>query len=354
MRPTTSSQRSRSRLAALTAEPRQADAVGGHDSALPTDPDSTIGAVAGGVDSAAGPAIPAWLADRQPKGLAGYATLPLAASAGSQEGEAPAAAHDDSQTQETWWSNRVPQRWRGARFAIGGRGLVVLALAGLVAAAIAGVGVVRDQPVSVPVPSLPADPVPVAMGFVEDAPALGVEPEDTGPAGTTGPAGAPEEIIVSVQGLVGTSGLVRLDTGARVADALEAAGGALDGADLHSLNLAQKLGDGDQVLVGVEPTDGGPPRLGSATISAGGHPSGSGGTGTGGPDSGGATSGVGVNLNTATVSDLEALPGVGPVTAQSIVDWRAANGRFTSVDQLSDVRGIGPARLSSLRELVTV
>lgn len=224
----------------------------------------------------------------------------------------------------------VPQRWRGARFAISGRGLLVLALLGLVAAAIAGIGVARDKPATVPVPALAAPPSP--------APSLAASPVVSPGAG---PAAVPEEIVVSVQGLVGTSGLVRLEPGARVADALSAAGGALDGADLRSLNLAQKLADGDQILVGVAPTDGGPPRLGSATV-------------TGGSAGTPAPAGAGINLNTATAGELDALPGVGPVTAQAIVDWRAENGRFASVDQLAEVRGIGPARLASLRELVTV
>ncbi len=240
------------------------------------------------------------------------------------------------------WAAWAPARWRGARFAIGGRGLVVLALLGLVVAAIAGVGVARDQPASVPVPELPEVPQPVATGLTTD---LG-EPGE--PGEISGPAAVPEEIVVSVQGLVGMSGLVRLDTGARVADAIEAAGGALDGADLHSLNLAQRLADGDQVLVGIASTDGGPPQLGSATLS------GAGGSAAPGASTGAIPAGGVVNLNTATVGELETLPGVGPVTAQSIVDWRSANGRFTSVDELADVRGIGPARLASLRELVTL
>src|SRR5699024_2087023 len=127
-------------------------------------------------------------------------------------------------------------------------------------------------------------------------------------------------------------------------------GGPLDGADLLSLNLAQKLHDGDQVLVGVAPPDGGPPRLGSATVSAGAALAGGPGTadgtsaGTAGP----------VNLNTAGRSELESLTGVGPVTARAILQWRTQNGRFTAIDQLAEVKGIGPATLADLRDSVTV
>ncbi|MDN5758367.1 MAG: helix-hairpin-helix domain-containing protein, partial [Tomitella sp.] len=154
-------------------------------------------------------------------------------------------------------------------------------------------------------------------------------------------------------GLVGRSGLFHLDLGARVGEALDAAGGPLEGADLLSLNLARKLEDGDQVLVGVEPADGGPPRLGSATISGSGTAA-SGGGDTGAASGGGGSDSGSVDLNSATAEELESLPGVGPVTSGAILDWREQNGRFTSVDQLTEVKGIGPATLADLREAVTV
>jgi len=135
-----------------------------------------------------------------------------------------------------------------------------------------------------------------------------------------------------------------------VADAITAAGGPRDGADLTGLNLAQRVQDGDQILVGAAAPTGDGPRLGSATISAGGA-GGAAGTAAGAPVPG--TAGK-IDLNTATEAQLDALPGVGPVTARAILAWRTANGRFTAVDQLAEVDGIGPARLARLRELVTV
>ena len=116
-------------------------------------------------------------------------------------------------------------------------------------------------------------------------------------------------------------------------DALEAAGGAQRGVDLTPLNLARVLVDGEQILVGVDP-----PAAAVAGPGTG---------GTGGP-------GVAVNLNTATLEELDALPGVGPVTAQAILDWRTENGRFTSVDDLLDVAGIGEKTLEDLRDRVSV
>ena len=174
------------------------------------------------------------------------------------------------------------------------------------------------------------------------------------------PAAAPAVVVVSVVGLVHKPGLVTLKSNARVADAIAAAGGARQGADTVSLNLAQPLHDGDQVLVGYAGPDGqrsmrsavlsgasgASPTAGGALTSAAG-PASSGGPGRG-------ASGGLVNLNTATEEQLDTLPGVGPVTAKAIVDWRTKNGSFGSVDQLAEVDGIGPARMAKLRDLVTV
>jgi competence protein ComEA len=137
-------------------------------------------------------------------------------------------------------------------------------------------------------------------------------------------------VVVSVVGLVAQPGLVTLPSGARVADAIAAAGGLLPEADPATVNLAAVVADGEQIAVGV---------AGSAS---GGSPAGS--AATGGP----------VNLNTATVTDLDALPGIGPVLAQRIVDHRERNGRFASVHELNDVAGIGPAIFAGLSELVMV
>ncbi|OBB99184.1 ComEA family DNA-binding protein [Mycobacterium sp. 852002-40037_SCH5390672] len=166
------------------------------------------------------------------------------------------------------------------------------------------------------------------------------------------PAPSPDRpVVVSVVGLVHTPGLVTLAPGARIADALQAAGGAVNGADTIGLNMARPLGDGEQIVVGLAPVPGQPTALGSS-VATGTTPTSRAPT----PGSGSVKPkpGQAVDLNTATVQDLDALPGVGPVTAAAIVAWRQANGKFTSVDQLADVEGIGPARLEKLRALVRV
>jgi competence protein ComEA len=135
--------------------------------------------------------------------------------------------------------------------------------------------------------------------------------------------------VVDVEGKVRHPGLVRLPDGARVDDAIRAAGGVLPGVPTAALNLAQKVSDGQQVLVGLDPA-----------------PAGGGG--------GGASGGGLLDLNLATVEDFDSLPGIGPVLAQRIVDWRTEHGRFASVDQLQEVSGIGNAKYSSLKSKVRV
>ena len=136
-------------------------------------------------------------------------------------------------------------------------------------------------------------------------------------------------LVVHVVGAVKRPGLYRLANGARIADALRRAGGATRRADLSLVNLAAPVSDGTQVVV---------PRRVSATA--------------GGEAEGEAPAAGPVHLNTATVDQLDELPGVGPVTAQKIVDWREQHGAFSSVDDLDAIPGIGPARLEQLRELV--
>ncbi|WP_190219174.1 ComEA family DNA-binding protein [Streptomyces griseosporeus] len=165
--------------------------------------------------------------------------------------------------------------------------------------------------------------------------------------GAVGGAGAPgvaasagAEIVVDVSGKVRHPGIHRLPAGSRVADALEAAGGVKPGTDVTSLNRARFLVDGEQVVVGVPAVGGG------AGAPAGGAMA--------GPASGGAAAGpsVPVSLNTATVEQLDTLPGVGPVLAQHIVDYRTEHGGFRSVDELREVNGIGDRRFADLRNLV--
>ena len=142
-----------------------------------------------------------------------------------------------------------------------------------------------------------------------------------------------------VVGQVRKPGVLRLTVGARVIDALEAAGGPTRDADLARVNLARVLVDGEQLQVPA-PGDPGPVVGGSA-----------GAPGSGSPASTGATL---VSLNTADVAALDTLPGVGPVIAQRIVDWRTQHGRFTTVDELAEVSGIGERLVAQLRPLVTL
>jgi competence protein ComEA len=164
---------------------------------------------------------------------------------------------------------------------------------------------------------------------------------------TTGPAPPPtaqvvdpvvergDTLVVHVAGAVQRPGVYRLSGGSRVVDAVTMAGGAIAGADVDALNLAAPVADGERIYVPIE-GETPPPALAS----------GSGGDGL--PPAGP------VDLNTATVEQLDDLPGVGPVTAQAIVAHRDRNGPFASVDALTDVRGIGPAKVDALRHLVTV
>jgi len=172
--------------------------------------------------------------------------------------------------------------------------------------------------------SLPR-PIPVTAGAPgSHAPA---------PAASASPSSA-AVLVVDVAGWIRHPGVYEFEEGARVIDAIDAAGGARTGAMLDSLNLAAPLTDGSQILVPKEGEQGEAPAPGA---------SGS-----------GAAPGELINVNTASATELEALPGVGEVIAQAIVDYRTENGPFTSVDQLLDVSGIGDATLENIRELVTV
>jgi competence protein ComEA len=146
------------------------------------------------------------------------------------------------------------------------------------------------------------------------------------------PAAATPALVVHVAGAVQRPGLYRLAEGNRVADAVARAGGATASADTAAINLAAPLADGMQVIV--------PSRVASGVAGAAG-------------DAAGGTAPGRVSLSSASVDELDALPGVGPVTAQKIVDYRAAHGGFSSVDDLDAIPGIGPARIEQLRDLTT-
>jgi competence protein ComEA len=152
-------------------------------------------------------------------------------------------------------------------------------------------------------------------------------------------------LVVAVEGKVRHPGLVRLPPGSRIADAIDAAGGAEPGTDLSFVNLAQKVVDGELIVIGMAP----PP--GAATTTGTGTSGGPGGTGGAG---GAAQPGAPINLNTATEADLDTLPGIGPALAQRIIDYRTQHGAFRSVDELRNVSGIGDAKFAEIKDLVTV
>ena len=207
-----------------------------------------------------------------------------------------------------------------------------MGVAVLVAALVTGWWVFAGRPHAVTIP-------PPAVGSGVPAPVAAVPTSSTPVA--AGPTSTSAQVVVDVVGKVRHPGVYRLALGSRVDDVLRAAGGPLPGVDLNSLNLARKVADGEQIAVGVPAASlmpAGPGGLGGSS-------------GPGGP----AASGSGpIDLNTATPEQLDALPGVGPVLAQRIVDWRTAHGRFDSVDQLRQVSGIGPSKFDDIRALVTV
>jgi competence protein ComEA len=156
------------------------------------------------------------------------------------------------------------------------------------------------------------------------------------PVGVSRPAaarsGTPGHLLyVHVAGSVRRPGLYRLAAGSRIAAALDRAGGPVHGADLSAVNLAMRVQDGQQIMV---------PRRGAAPAAA---------SGAGEP---GATGGARPSLATATVEQLDQLEGIGPTTAQKILDWRREHGGFRSVDDLNQISGIGPKRFESLKDKV--
>jgi competence protein ComEA len=215
----------------------------------------------------------------------------------------------------------LPETVRG-RFALGPPQLALVAV--LVAAGLAATTwwVVRADSRPVAAPPGP-QPVP---GLATPAAQSGeVSP---GPGAASAPSG---RVTVDVAGKVRRPGIVVLDTGARVVDALEAAGGARPGVDLTSLNLARVLVDGEQILVGTPAVPG---VAAAAPVTPGTGPL--------------------VDLNTADAATLETLPDVGPVTAEAIIAWRTEHGGFTAVEELLEVDGIGEATLETLAPHVTV
>jgi len=210
----------------------------------------------------------------------------------------------------------LPERWTVAAATVGG--LAVLAVVVIV--------VLRG-------PSAPA-PELVLPKAETSAPSPSAGRGVVGEA--TAAEGGSAVVFVHAAGAVVNPGVYRVRDGGRVSDLLDAAGGPTAEADMDQLNLAAKLTDGERVYL---------PRRGEAA------PPPVGGSGTAGP--GGAAT-VPVNLNSATLDQLDALPGVGPATASAILDYRQEHGRFRNVEELIEVRGIGEAKLASLRSRVRV
>ncbi|MQA85946.1 MAG: ComEA family DNA-binding protein [Streptosporangiales bacterium] len=216
----------------------------------------------------------------------------------------------------TWTVEHAPAALRGAALDPGRPGVRALAVLGIVAALVAAMFFWRSRPAAVPAPPTPT-PAQVSL------------------AASATPT--PAAVVVHVDGKVHEPGVYTLPAGSRVVDAVRAAGGARRGADTGSLNLARRLVDGEQILVGVlAPAPSAAP---SAAVS--------------GPEAAG-DSAPQLDLNTATIEQLEELPGIGPVLAERIVDYRDEHGGFRSVDQLQDVSGIGPKRFADIKDKVRV
>ncbi|CAL9575348.1 hypothetical protein SUDANB145_04912 [Streptomyces sp. enrichment culture] len=241
--------------------------------------------------------------------------------------------------------------WLQTRCGLERRGVLALTVVLVAAAGLAVQHFWTGRTQSVPAPDLvraagtPYGGRSEAVG--EDGGEAVGEAGGTGTPGGTDPvtAGAPgatpgAEIVVDVSGKVREPGVHRLPPGSRVADALRAAGGVRPGTDTGGLNRARFLVDGEQVIVGPPP-EGAGAGAGPVGVPVGGT--------AGGPGAGPAAP---VSLNTATVDQLDTLPGVGPVLAGHIVEYRTRHGGFRSVDELREVNGIGERRFADLRDLV--
>jgi competence protein ComEA len=217
--------------------------------------------------------------------------------------------------------------------------VALVALAVVVMVALAAWWVLRSVPHTQPVQLSTQRTLPSSTTAVTAPPSpAGAISASVPSVASTGPAPAASatgSVVVDVAGRVRRPGIVQLPAGARVVDALRAAGGAKPGVQTRSLNLARPLVDGEQIVVGLRvPAVGGSPGTGVT------------------PTTG--SSIAPVNINTATAEQLDTLPGIGPVTAQAILDWRTENGSFTSVDELLEVSGIGDATLADIAPYVYV
>jgi competence protein ComEA len=215
----------------------------------------------------------------------------------------------------------------------GRRGVKALAVVAIVVVIVAAMLAWRARPRVDPVVPPGIDPAAADASLPGNAGAAGPA---AGPAVPAVKQSVSAAVVVAVGGKVRKPGLVELAPGARVADALKAAGGADPGVDVAPLNLARKVTDGELIMVGVAVSPGAAPPAPPGPV-----PPGQPGSGA-------------INLNTATLADLDTLPGVGPVLAQRILEAREAQGGFTAVSDLRNVQGIGSARYEQLKDLVTV
>lgn len=250
---------------------------------------------------------------------------------------------------------QLPSTLAQGRYVVGRQAVIGVAL--IVALALAMLGgryvLAREDAAPQPV-SVESSGTGVPTGAASGAgSSTGAPAKPSAGAGATpGAAAAPAtQVTVHVVGEVSKPGVVTLPTGSRVDDALERAGGATSGADLSGVNLARVLVDGEQVAV---PKPGASPAAAPGATPGGAAPGGATPGGAAMPPAAGAAGGAPVNLNTADLATLETLPGVGPVLAQRILDWRTEHGQFAAVEELGEVSGIGDKIYAQLSPKVTV
>ncbi|WP_078630418.1 ComEA family DNA-binding protein [Streptomyces roseochromogenus] len=262
--------------------------------------------------------------------------VPAASAAEASEPAGAVRPLELSGPEDPGWRERVGLAvrermpvWLQARCGVERRGVVALAVVLVAAAVLAVQHFWAGRTESVSAPQVVRAGKPYAKQ--EDGAKAGA-----GAGASPTPGG---QIVVDVSGKVREPGIRRLPAGSRVADALRAAGGVRPGVNTEGLNRARFLVDGEQVVVGGPAGAIVPPGPASGPAGAVSRPAG---TGPAAP----------VSLNTATADQLDTLPGVGPVLAQHIIDYRTQHGGFRSVDELREVNGIGDRRFSDLRNLV--